>query len=77
MALHVFKNFSATGWHAWKAGKQPVILRAGKFTPSSRVSEMGCSIADLFQHLFHLARDGGPKFSLGLSGEMQAIDTIC
>ena len=33
-------------------------------------------IADLFQHLFHLGRDGGPKFSLGLSAEMQAIDTI-
>ena len=32
--------------------------------------------ADSFQHLFHLSRDGGPKLSLGLSGEMEAIDTI-
>ena len=30
----------------------------------------------LFKHLLHLCRDGDSEFSLGLSGEMQAIDTI-
>ena len=34
------------------------------------------AIADSCHHLFHLCRDGSAEFSLGLSGEMQAIDTI-
>jgi hypothetical protein len=58
-----------------RIGNLPVLLFATQRSAAFFAVLRVC-VADLFQHLFDLFRDGISKFSFGLRREMQAINAI-